>query len=176
MTATRLRENWSGLSLRGVEGDEESRTAGTLKARFLTPLGMTGFRSVSLRPARTALLLLLASSLAPGLHAENSASAPSPYGTEALRKRRVQLFVMAGQAPLKEMAGNIYSFAADSEHCRVISGSQACGLSSNPLPGEALEQVFDYYVREPINDAVGQQQPSIRKQDWNWNPNLKPGR
>jgi hypothetical protein len=176
MSVIRLRENSSGLSLRRVEGDKESRTARTLKARFLTPLGMAGLRSVSLRPARTALLLLLAGSLAPALHAENAVTAPSPYGTEALRKRRVQLFVMAGQEPLKELAGNIYSLAADSEHCRVISGSQACGLSSNHLPGEALEQVFDYYVREPINDAVGQQQPSIRKQDWNWNPNLKPGR
>jgi hypothetical protein len=126
--------------------------------------------------ARIALCLLLTASLASALHAQTTATAPSPYGTEALRKRRVQLFVMAGQEPLKEMAGNVYSFAADSEHCRVISGSQACGLSSKPLSGDALEQVFDYYVRQPINDAVGQQQPSVRKQDWNWNPNLKPGR
>jgi hypothetical protein len=126
--------------------------------------------------ARIALCILLSAFLVPVLHAENAATAPSPYGTEALRKRRVQLFVMAGQEPLNDMAGNIYSFATDSEHCRVISGSQACGLSSTSLPGETVEQIFDYYVRQPINASVGQQQPSVRKQSWDWNPNLKPGR
>jgi hypothetical protein len=122
------------------------------------------------------LFLLLSASLAPLLLADESAGKPSPYGTEALRKRRVQLFVLAGQEPLQEMAGNIYGFATDSEHCRVISGSQACGLSSSPLPGGTLEQTFDYYVRQPINKAVDQQQPAVRKQDWNWDANLKPGR
>jgi hypothetical protein len=117
----------------------------------------------------------MACSLAPVVLAESPADKPSPYGTEALSKRRVQLFVMAGQEPLKEMAGNIYGFATDSEHCRVISGSQACGLSPNPLPGGSLEQVFDYYVRGPINASVSQQ-PSVRKQDWNWEPNSTPGR
>jgi hypothetical protein len=130
----------------------------------------------SLRPVRAALFLLFITFLVPGLHAENAGTAPSPYGTEALRKRRVQLFVMAGQEPLKEMAGNIYAFATDSEHCRVISGSQACGLSPNPLPGGALEQVFDYYVRQPIDAAVDQQPTSVRKEDWIWNSNQKPDR
>jgi hypothetical protein len=125
---------------------------------------------------RIALLLLVVTALAPALLAEKPASTPSPYGTEALSKRRVQLFVMAGQEPLKQMAGNIYGFATDSEHCRVISGSQACGLSSNPLPGGTLEQVFDYYVRAPINAAVGEQPPSAHKQDWNWDANVTPGR
>jgi len=126
--------------------------------------------------ARFALCLLLVAVLAPALLAQETASKPSPYGTEALRQRRVQLFVMVGQQPLKEMAGNIYGFATDSEHCRVISGSQACGLPSTSLSGGTLEQVFDYYVRQPINKAVDRQQPTVRKQDWNWDPNLKPGR
>jgi hypothetical protein len=125
--------------------------------------------------ARISLCLLMACSLAPVLLAESPTDKPSPYGIEALSRRRVQLFVMAGQEPLKEMAGNIYGFATDSEHCRVISGSQACGLSPNPLPGGSLEQVFDYYVRGPINASVSQQ-PSVRKQDWNWEPNSTPGR
>lgn len=124
--------------------------------------------------ARFAFCLLLIAALTPALLAQETANKPSPYGTEALRKRRVQLFVMAGQAPLKDMAGNIYGFATDSEHCRVISGSQACGLSPNSLPGGTLEQVFDYYVRQPINNAVDQQQPAVRKQDWNWDTNSKP--
>src|SRR5215472_256696 len=125
--------------------------------------------------ARLALSFLLIAALAPALLAQEAANKPSPFGAEALRKRRVQLFVMAGQQPLKEMAGNVYAFATDSEHCRVISGSQACGLSSNSLSGGTLEQVFDYYVRQPINSAVDQQQPAVRKQDWNWDPNSKPG-
>jgi hypothetical protein len=125
--------------------------------------------------ATFALCLLLIVAVAPALLAQETANKPSPYGPEAVRKRRVQFFVMAGQESLKDMAGNVYGFATDSEHCRVISGSQACGLSSNSLPGGTLEQVFDYYVRQPINNAVDQQQPAIRKQDWNWDPNLKPG-
>jgi hypothetical protein len=126
--------------------------------------------------ARIALFLLVVTFPAPALLAENPANTPSPYGTEALSKRRVQLFVMAGQEPLKQMAGNIYTFATDSEHCRVIAGSQACGLSSKSLPGGTLEQVFDYYVRAPINAAVGEQPPSVRKHDWNWDANSTPGR
>ena len=125
---------------------------------------------------RIALCMLLAVSLATVLRAESPATAPSPYGAEALRKRRVQIFVMAGQESLKDMAGNIYAFATDSEHCRVIAGSAACDLSSKPLTGDSLEQIFDYYVRQPINASVSQQQPSVHRQDWNWNPNLKPGR
>jgi hypothetical protein len=127
-------------------------------------------------PARSVLSLLFAALLAPALSAETPENKPSPYGIEALSKRRVQLFVMSGQEPLKDMAGNVYGFATDSEHCRVISGSRACGLSPNPLPGASLEQVFDYYVRGPINASVGQQQPSVHKQDWNWEPNSTPGR
>ncbi len=126
--------------------------------------------------ARIALCFLLSASLSPALLAEEPSNKPSPYGTETLCRRRVQLFVLAGQEPLKDMAGNIYGFATDSEHCRVISGSQACGLSSNSLQGGTLEQVFDYYVRQPINNALDQQQPAVRKEDWNWDPNLKPGR
>jgi len=128
-------------------------------------------------PTRIVLCLSFAALFAPALLAEAPGNKPSPYGTEALSKRRVQLFVLAGQEPLKEMAGNIYGFATDSEHCRIISGSQACGLSPNPLPGGSLEQVFDYYVRGPINASIGQQQPSVHKQDWNWEPNSrrKPG-
>ncbi|HXJ96055.1 MAG TPA: hypothetical protein VMT20_24715 [Terriglobia bacterium] len=126
--------------------------------------------------AKIAIWLILGAVLAPALWAQESPSKPSPYGTEALRTRRVQLFVMEGQEPLKEMAGNIYEFATDSEHCRVISGSQACGLPSNSLSGGTLEQVFDYYVRQPINKAVDQQQPAVHKQDWNWDSDSKPGR
>ena len=118
--------------------------------------------------ASIVLCLLFAALLAPALSAQEPASEPSSYGIQVLRKHRVQLFVMAGQEPLKQMAGNIYELATESEHCRVISGSQACGLSPAPLPGGSLEQVFVYYVRQPINASLGQQQPSVHKQDWNW--------
>lgn len=118
--------------------------------------------------ASIALCLFFTASLSPALAAQDSASKPSSYGIQALRKHRVQVFVMSGQEPLKQMAGNIYELATESEHCRVISGFQACGLSPDPLPGGSLEQVFEYYVRQPINSSVGQQQPSVQKQDWNW--------
>lgn len=137
---------------------------------------MKGINRAKRMLVQVALCFFVAAWLAPALVAEEPANKPSPYGVEALCKRRVQLFVLAGQEPLKDMAGNLYGFATDSEHCRVISGSQACGLPSGSLPSGTLEQVFDYYVRQPINRAVDQQLPTVRKQDWNWDPNLKPGR
>jgi hypothetical protein len=96
-------------------------------------------------------------------------SAPSP---ESLRERRVQLFVNAGRQPLKQMASDVFQFATESERCRVSYGSKACGLPSDSLKSGDVEQVFDYYVRQPTNTAIDQQRPSIQKQDWDWNPGL----
>ncbi len=38
----------------------------------------------------------------------------SAYSPDSLRKRRAGLSVMAGQQPLKQMAGNVFQFATDS--------------------------------------------------------------
>ena len=99
-----------------------------------------------------------------GVRAESSA--PSP---ESLRQRRVELFVKAGQQPLKQVASEVFGFATESERCRVSYGSKACGLPSESLKGGDVEEVFDYYVRQPVGSAVGQQQPAIQRQDWDWN-------
>jgi hypothetical protein len=97
--------------------------------------------------------------------------APSP---ESLRQRRVELFFKAGQHSLKDAANDVFQFATDSERCRVTYGSKACGLPSDSLKGGDAEQVFDYYVRQPTDAVIDQEQPSIQRQDWDWSPN--PGR
>jgi len=110
-----------------------------------------------------AVLLTLA---AASVRAESSA--PSP---ESLRQRRVELFIKAGQQHLEAMAKDVFQFATDSERCRVRYGSKACGLPSDSLKGGDVEQVFDYYVRQPTDAVIDQEQPSIQKQDWDWTPN-----
>ncbi len=101
-------------------------------------------------------------------HAQSSSSSP-----DLLRKRRVEILVMAGQQPLKEIEVNLFQFATDSEHCRIAHGSRACGLPPEPLKAGEPEQVFDYYVRQPTNSTIDRQSPSVQKEDWNWNPDSK---
>jgi hypothetical protein len=124
---------------------------------------------MSVRSTARVFLSLAAVSLAlavVGARAESSA--PSP---ESLRQRRVELFVKAGQQPLKQMANDVFQFATDSERCRVSYGSKACGLPADSLKGGDVDRVFDYYVRQPIGSVVDQQRPSVQRQDWDWNPN-----
>lgn len=98
---------------------------------------------------------------------------PDASSLDTIRKHRVELFAMAGREHLKQMAGNILQFASDSEHCRIAYGSKACGLPSEALKGGELKQVFDYYVKQPMDAALDQRQPSAHREDWNWNPDLK---
>lgn len=126
--------------------------------------------TVRFRFTASVLLPLVAASI--GLvvvTASAETSAPSP---DSLRQRRVELFVTAGKQPLKQMASDVFQFAADSERCRVTYGSKACGLPSDSLKSGDVEEVFDYYVRQPTNAAIDQQRPSIQKQDWDWNPSV----
>jgi hypothetical protein len=128
----------------------------------------TGARAVvSLWIAAVSLLWGSAAAL-PAQGSGEQSSAPSP---DLLGKRRLELFVRAGQQPLKQMGGDIFQFATDSERCRVDYGSKACGLSTQPLKGGESEQVFDYYVRQPTNAAIEQHPPSVHKEDWDWSPN-----
>lgn len=114
-------------------------------------------------------LPLVAMSLALAVVTARAGSpAPSP---ESLRQRRVELFVKAGQQPPQEMANDVFQFATDSERCRVTYGSKACGLPSDSLKSGDVEQVFDYYVRQPTDAVIDQKQPSIQRQDWDWSPN-----
>lgn len=104
-----------------------------------------------------------------------TARAESPARSpESVRQRRVELFVKAGQQPVKQMANDVFQFATDSERCRVSYGSKACGLPSDSLKGGDVEQVFDYYVRQPTDAVIDQERPSVQRQDWDWTAN--PGR
>jgi hypothetical protein len=123
-------------------------------------------RSVGLVP-----LMFTLASLAVGVVSVRAESAtPSP---DSLRQRRVELFVKAGQQPLKQMANDLFQFATDSERCRVSYGSKACGLPSDSLKGGGVDQVFDYYVRQPTDAVIDQERPSVQRQDWDWNPNAR---
>ena len=126
--------------------------------------------TISFRFRASVLLPLVAASIAlVVVTARAETSAPSP---ESLRQRRVELFVKAGQQPLKQMASDLFQFATGSERCRVTYGSQACSLPSDSLKSGDVEQVFDYYVRQPTNAVIDQQRPSIQRRDWDWNPSV----
>jgi hypothetical protein len=122
---------------------------------------------VSLWIAAVSLLWGVASAL-PAQAGPAQSSAPPP---DSLGKNRVELFIRAGQQPLKQMGSDVFHFATDSERCRVDYGSKACGLLTEPLKAGELEQVFDYYVRQPTNAAIEQHPPSVHKEDWEWSPN-----
>ncbi len=125
---------------------------------------------MSTQPRAVADLFLAAALSLAMLQALPARAQSSGSSPDSLRKRRVELFVLAGQQPLKEIAGSLFQLASDSEHCRIAHGSKTCGLPSEPLKAGELEQVFDYYVRQPTNSAVDRQSPSVHKEDWNWNP------
>lgn len=116
--------------------------------------------------ASAALALALAW---PAQGGQNSISSQGA-NPEALAQRRVQLLVKAGRGGLKPVAGEINQLAVDSEECRAAFGAKACGLSSDPLPGGSEEQVFAYYVKQPIELALNSRHLEVYKEDWQWNP------
>jgi len=118
--------------------------------------------------------LALAAILIFGLGTLPAAAQSDDYSPNALRNHRLVLLVRSGRDGLKPLSPAVLHFATESEHCRVTYGSKACGLPSDSLKGSELEQVFDYYVRQPADSAVVQQQPAVRKDAWNWDPRYKP--
>jgi hypothetical protein len=99
---------------------------------------------------------------------------PAPdCSPEVIRKERVKLFLAAAREPVASLASQIYLFAADSERCRLNDGAKACGLPSVPLKSTDLEPIFDYYVTQPVDAVLKEQQIEARKDNWTWEGYLK---
>ena len=134
-------------------------------------------RNMSLHALRQTLLgmLWLTTILLVGLAPPPARAQSDDYSPNALRSHRLELLVRAGQDGLKPLEPAIFHFATESEHCRVTYGSKACGLSLDSLEGGGAEQVFEYYIKQPAQSGVGQQQPTIQREDWNWAPSSTQG-
>jgi hypothetical protein len=85
-----------------------------------------------------------------------------------IKQERVKLYLAAAREPLARLASQIYLFAADSERCRLNDGARACGLPRLPLKSTDLEPIFDYYVSQPVDAVLNEQQIRTRKSDWTW--------
>lgn len=97
-----------------------------------------------------------------------SPGAALDFSPQDLIKQRVNLYLEAAHSPLEKLAPEIYSFATDSERCRMASGAKACGLPADPLQGSELKQIFDYYVAHPIEAGLARQKVGVHKSNWNW--------
>lgn len=105
------------------------------------------------------------------------ASGPAPqFSPEAIARQRVTLYLQAAHQPLDKLSAAIDSFAAASERCRLASGAKACGLSEAPLPGGGVQQVFDYYVKGPVEERLSAQKAAAHKSSWNWTGKPNPSK
>ena len=129
---------------------------------------------MSVRSVGWVAFLLVSVSFAPA--AATSRAEPAAPSPDSLRQQRVELFVKAGQQPLRQMANDVFQFATDSERCRVSYGSKDCGLPSSSLKGGEVDQVFDYYIRQPTNSVIDQERPSAERQDWDWSSHTPKGK
>jgi hypothetical protein len=118
------------------------------------------------------LLMLLVAILLPvrTFTASNGLRDCSP---QAINRERVTLYFAAAREPLIRLAPQVYLFAADSERCRLNEGAKPCGLPDDPLKSTDLQPIFNYYVKQPVEAALGHQQIQIRKRDWIWQPYVK---
>lgn len=98
------------------------------------------------------------------------------FSPEAVAKQRVALYLQAAHQPLDKLSADINAFAAASERCRLASGAKACGLSEAPLPGGSLQQVFDYYVKGPIEERLSAQKAAAHKSSWVWTSKPSPSK
>lgn len=89
-------------------------------------------------------------------------------------RERAKLYVEAAREPLTKIAPQVYQFAADSEHCRLNSGAEACDLTRAPLKDGSLQGIFNYYVKQPVETALNQRQVKVRKSDWTWQTSAQP--
>jgi hypothetical protein len=119
-----------------------------------------------------ALLILAFGALLP-LNALSSSSNVRDCSPQAVKQERVKLYLAAAREPLARLASEVYLFAADSERCRLNDGSKPCGLPDTPLNSTDLEPIFDYYVKQPVQAVLKQQQIKAHKSDWTWQPYLK---
>lgn len=104
-------------------------------------------------------------------------SGPTPqFSPEAIARQRVTLYLQAAPQPLEKLSAAIDAFAAASERCRLASGAKACGLSAAPLPGGGLQQVFDYYVKGPVEERLSAQKAAAHKSSWSWTGKPNPSK
>jgi hypothetical protein len=129
-------------------------------------------KEISNMKSSAVLLMLVFSTLLPmnALSASDSVGKCSP---QAIKKERVKLYLAAARDPLATIASQVYLFAADSERCRLNVGARVCGLKDAPLNSTDLGPIFDYYVKQPIQALLKQQQIKTQKRDWTWQPYLK---
>lgn len=103
-------------------------------------------------------------------------TAPRDFSPQGIIERRVSLYLEAAHTPLEKLAPAVYAFAADAERCRMASGAEACGLSASPLQGGSLKQIFDYYVAQPVEAALGRQKVGAEKSHWSWKARANPAK
>ncbi|MGH9406277.1 MAG: hypothetical protein ACRD3D_10635 [Terriglobia bacterium] len=98
------------------------------------------------------------------------ASTPKSPSTspQVLTSERANLFLESAKKPLAQLAPELYRVATDSERCRLANGAKACGLPSQPLKSGSLEDVFKYYVGQPVETALGRQKIGASASDWTW--------
>lgn len=115
------------------------------------------------------LALLTLALIFAGLCLAHAAASTTPGRTpQAIRLRRAALYLESARQPLAKLASQIYEFAADSEFCRLDSGAKACGLPADPLKSTDLKQIFNYYVKLPVNSEMEQQKVAAQKGHWIW--------
>lgn len=91
-----------------------------------------------------------------------------------ISRERAKLYLEGAREPLAKIAPQIYQFAADSERCRLNSGTEACGLTDIPLKDGSLKGVFNYYVKEPVEAVLNRERVRVHKRDWTWEPSAHP--
>jgi hypothetical protein len=119
------------------------------------------------------LLMLIPVALAPGAFGEDQARAPD-VTPQSLSERRVRLYFQAARQPLAQLAPAVYEFAADSERCRLDHGAKECGLPVHPLNSTDLKEIYDYYVKQPVEATLSQQRVAVSKNNWAWQASVKP--
>ncbi len=122
-------------------------------------------------PSRILRFFLLLALCTLFFHAAALAVPPSSAETTspvALTKRRVRLYFEGARESLSKIAPQVYALAAASERCRISDGSKACGLPETPQNSTGLKEVFDYYVKGPVDAFLARQRVGASKSDWTW--------
>jgi len=106
-----------------------------------------------------ALLLALAS-------ASRADQQSVDFEPAALAKARAALVLKAGSTPLTDLESELTHLAVLSETCRAEFGAKACGLGEKPLGSGKMEEIFSYYVRQPVQTHFNGHQAKIDRHSW----------
>lgn len=119
-----------------------------------------------MRQSACVLVFVLGSALC--LPAAGQAANLPDASPQDVSQARAKLYLAASREPRQKLAPQIYELALNSELCRLNSGAKLCGLSTQPLQDGSFEAIFNYYVKQPVDSVLNQQQIETRKADWTW--------